>query len=91
MRRNSETPTATRITMERIRLVLFLFRHIVGVAIFVWLSITCFQMKSATLGYLMSVMTPIYAAFAVYSGHKLFRRYQSLQEKFRAGGVRIAR
>jgi hypothetical protein len=77
--------------MERARLYLFIGRHIIGVAIFVWLTITCFQLKSASLGYLMAVMTPIYAGFAVYSGQKLLRRYHDLMEKYRAGGVRIAR
>ena len=91
MRRNSDAPTATRISMERIRLTLFVFRHIIGIAIFVWLSITCFQMNSKALGYLMTVMTPIYAGFALYSGQKLLRRYKILLEQFRAGGVRIAR
>lgn len=91
MRRNSDVPTSARISMERVRLTLFVFRHVIGVAIFVWLTITCFQMKSATLGYLMAVMTPIYTAFALYSGQKLLRRYHILLEKFRAGGVRVAR
>lgn len=91
MRRNTEAPSATRIAMERLRLIMFIFRHVIGVGIFVWLSITCFQMKSATLGYLMTFMTPVYTAFAIYSGHRLLRRYQALQSQFRAGGVRIAR
>ena len=91
MRRDSNAPTATRISMERIRLTLFIFRHIIGIAIFVWLTITCFRMNSKTLGYLMTAMTPIYAAFALYTGQKLLRRYQVLMEKFRAGGVRVAR
>jgi hypothetical protein len=91
MRRDSGAPTAARISMERVRLSLFIGRHIIGVAIFVWLTVTCFQLKSPSLGYLMAVMTPIYAGFAFYSGQKLLRRYQALMEKYRAGGVRIAR
>lgn len=90
-RSNTEAPSAARIAMERIRLTTFIVRHIIGVAIFVWLSITCFRMESAPLGYLMIVMTPIYTAFAIYSGQKFLRRYQSLQAQFRAGGARIAR
>jgi hypothetical protein len=77
--------------MERFRLTLFIGRHILGIVIFVWLTITSFQMNSTTLGYLMAVMTPIYAAFAIYSGQKLLHRYRLLMEKFRAGGARIAR
>lgn len=91
MRRNSDVPTAARISMERFRLILFIGRHIIGVALFVWLTISCFRMQSATLGYLMTVMTPIYAAFAFYSGQKLLRRYHYLMEKHRTGGVPVAR
>jgi hypothetical protein len=51
MRRNTEAPSATRIAMERIRLITFIFRHIVGVGILVWLCITAFQMQAPTMGY----------------------------------------
>ena len=91
MRRSSDAPTAARMSMERVRLSLFIGRHIIGVVIFVWLTVTCFQLQSHTLGYLMGVMTPIYAGFAVYSGQKLLRRYHQLMEKYKAGGVRVAR
>jgi hypothetical protein len=92
MQRNtSDVPSATRISMERIRLTLFITRHIIGVGIFIWLTIASFQAKSMTLGYLFATATPIYAGFAFYSGQKLLRRYQILQAKFRAGGIRVAR
>ncbi|MES2463183.1 MAG: hypothetical protein V4671_21585 [Armatimonadota bacterium] len=91
MRRSTEAPSAARISMERIRLIMFVIRHIAGVCILVWVIVNAFRVQTTNMAYLIAAMTAVYAAFALYSGKKLYKRYQILQAKFRAGGVPVAR
>ncbi|MBC8103727.1 MAG: hypothetical protein H7Z41_14225 [Cytophagales bacterium] len=83
----SGVPTAARLSMERIRLTFFVVRHLLGAAVFIWLTITCFRMDAANLGYLLAVLTPLYLGFAVYGGRTLLRRYRRLADQQRAAGA----
>ena len=71
--------------IERFRLIFFMTRHVIGLLLFVWLSVTAFQHDSPALGYLMLVITPLYAAFAFVSGRSLLRSYRQRKRRVAAG------
>jgi len=69
------------LTVERVRLTFFVVRHIVGVALFVWLTFASFRLNAVPLGYLFLVLTPVYAGFAVFSGRSLWNRMRYLERR----------
>lgn len=80
--RRSLPPGAMRLTRPHLIrfLIFFGIRHLVGLAVFLFIAVTAFQADMAPIGYLMLVLTPAYATFACISALKLWRQFQKMNQ-----------
>lgn len=56
---------------HKTRLVVFVVRHIIGVALFAWLVWQSFRAGENTFGWILAALGAGYGAFAIWSGVRL--------------------
>lgn len=71
------------IRMDQIRLFLFTFRHIVGVALFAWLTLQTKRLEEGPLWLAVGGFGLVYAVFALFSGRNLYQMYRRRQRSVR--------
>lgn len=62
--------------IEQVRLVFFIVRHIVGIAVFLWLTMEARRLDDGPMWLVVAGFGTIYAVFAFVSGRKLLAMYR---------------
>lgn len=70
----SDDPRLVRI--EQVRLIFFIARHIIGVAVFLWLTLEARRLDDGPIWLVIGGFGAVYAVFAFVSGRKLLKMYR---------------
>ena len=62
--------------MEKIRLVFFSVRHVVGVAVLLTIALQAWSLGVTSFALIMGPLGVVYAGFALVSGKKLYQQYR---------------